>query len=604
MEEKKENDMNFIINLKNEIELDIQKLVYRLDTNGLIKFILVMFENELFNQEYEKNQANLFYKEDISEELSYVLYLKLNHFNKKLNLLKIENIDYIKFVKKNNEILNQLLELLKARSIIREMDIYITKQGYTLSIVNNVISVEHPIKNFQHYYQMGYLRNTLENITIGFNVYDEKEIKFENMSESFNEHLFKLTKIIDYEIKYHRSVKEAIIFRINPQGLAKLHRILTDEHDMRYNQIMSKYLDNIGMNINDKCTKKGNLKWIDLVFFSIVLQYLVTYMNKIIDEKSTSERMKINSKVHLMSNSYKGDFFYTILHDINSEITQKDVQAFLSKFSTNIEKVSGRIDLQFMPIVKAKEFSFILFNTFSMVDLARAYIKNFDIALDDQGKKFENVVLKVLSKHFDNIHSSIKYKDNDNKEGEIDICIIGDKNIYFIECKNNLHPISASTASTNYKNFLKSTEQVEQSENYFNMDRKGFLKKHLKIEIDNIEEYVVHKVVIMSNRNISGLNYKGISFRDIYSLDKLLDDGVLKEYTRVPGESKKLEKKIYMYKNRTDFNEIDFLNYLSEKSIYFEVLNGLAKKIYNEAKYKQYILRESMYAFDLIEPRN
>ena len=601
MEKKRENDIDFIIKLKNEIELDIQKLVYKLDTNGLIKFILVMFENELFSHENEKIQANLFSKEDIAEELSYVLYLKLNHLSKKLNLLKIKNTDYMKFVQKNNEILNQLFELLKARSIIREIDIYITKQGYTLSIVDNVISVEHPIKNFQHYYQMGYLRNTLENITIGFNAYDEKGMKFEKVSELFNDHLLKIMQIVDYEIKYHSSPKEAIVFKINPQGLAILHKFLTDEHDMRYNQIMNKYLDYIGMNIFDKCTKKGNLKWVDLLFFSIVLQYLVTSMNKIIDEKSTSERMKINSKVLLMSNSYKDDFFYKILHAINYEITPKDVQAFLSKFSTNIEKVSGRIDLQFKPILKVKESSFILFNTFSMVDLARAYIKNFDMALDDQGKRFENIVLKVLSKHFGNIYSSIKYNDTNNRKGEIDICIIGDKNIYFIECKNNLHPISASTASTNYKNFLKSTEQVEQSENYFNMDRKGFLKKHLKIEIENIEEYVVHKVVIMSNRNISGLNYKGISFRDIYSLDKLLDDGVLKEYTRVPGESKKLEKKIYMHKNKTDFHEIDFLNYLSEKSVYFEVLNGLAKKIYNEAKYKQYILRELLYAFDLIK---
>jgi len=594
-------DIAFVTNLKNDIELDIKKIVNKLDTNALVKFILIMFENELFSPSNLAIQSSLFSKEDIAEELSYVLSLKVSVLNSKISLGKVITADYFKFTKKYHEQLNSLLELLRARSIVREIEIYITKQGYELSIKDNIISVEHPIKDFKHYYQMGYLRNTLENITIGLNTQNNGSMKFENIFDMMNNHFLDTMPILNYEIRSEGTTKESIIFSIDAGGIANLHRFLTDEHDMRYNQISNKYLEYIDANINDNCTKKGNIKWIDLLNFSIVLQYLITYMNKVIDEKSTSQRMKINSRLLLFTNTQKSEFILEILQTINPEIIQKDVQAFLSKFSTSLDNSTGRIDLQFQPIVKVKEHSFILFNTFTMVDMVRAYIKNYNISLDDQGEKFEGVVYEKLSKHFNQIYPNIKYLDETKKKGEIDICIIGDKHIYFIECKNNLHPISASTASTNYQNFLKATDQVAQAENYFNLNRIDFLKKHLQLKIEDIEEYTLHKVVIKSNRNIAGLNYKDIAFRDIYSLDKLLGDGCIREYTQIPGENKKLEKIIYMHENKKSFQEIDFINYLSEKSIYFEVLNNLIKKAYKEVNYKEYIIRDSIYAFDILK---
>lgn len=592
-------DIEFVTSLKNDIELDIKKIVNKLDTNALVKFILITFEDNLFSPSNLSIQSSIFSKEDIAEELSYVLSLKVSAHNNKISLGKIINTDYFKFTKKYHEKLKSLFELLRARSLLREIEIYIIKQGYKLSTKDNIISVEHPIKNFKHYYQLGYLRNTLENITIGLNTYNGGSMKFENIFDMVNNHLLETMPILNYEIRSEGTAKESIIFSLNARGIANLHRFLTDEHDIRYNQISNKYLEYIDANITDNCTKKGNLRWIDLLNFSIVLQYLITYMNKVINEKSTSPRMKINSRLLLFTNTQKSEFILEILQTINPAIIQKDVQAFLSKFSTNLDKSEGRIDLQFQPIIKIKDHSFILFNTFTMVDMVRAYIKNYNIALDDQGKKFEGVVYEKLSKHFRRAYQGIEYLDETKKKGEIDICIIGDKHIYFIECKNNLHPISASNASNNYKNFLKAIDQVEQSEKYFNLNRVGFLQKHLHLKIEDIEEYTLHKVVIKSNRNIAGLNYRGIAFRDIYSLDKLLGDGYIKEYSQVPGENQKLEKIIYLHENKKSFQEIDFINYLSEKSIYFEVLNNLIQKAYNEVNYKEYTIRDSIYAFDI-----
>lgn len=587
------NDLQLIKKFKNEVEMDIDKLLKKISINQLIKFILVTME-DLFNHEYF-----IFSREIIAEEFSYLLYKKLDKDKNKINLFKIINEDYTKLLENNKNLFSNLTSLFMARNIIRNMEIYIEKQGYIIDNRNNIIKIKHPINGLQHYDMLGYLRNSLEGSNIGFESISKRKLSLNDILEIATK--YESMSAIKHEIRSANTEKELIIFQFEPVYLANLTKIITNSHDSKFNQVMSKYFDNSQIKLTDKCTKKGNMRWIDLFNISLVLDYISLYISKIIKEEATSDRMANNSKLLLMTNKQLENFFSDIFTELNSDINANDIKNFIGRFTINIFNDTKRIDLQFTPILKVEERSFVLFNTFSLTDIMRAYINNNNLALDDQGQKFEDEVYKRLKIGFpeNKIFTSIKYSDYYEKKGEIDICLIGKKSIYFIECKNSLQSISASSATNNYEYILKAKLQLEQVEKCFNIDRNKFLKKYCNLNISNIEEYSLYKIIILSNKNISGLNFNNIAVRDIYSLDRLILNGVIN--TLSMNEKKEIEivDSVSLYENKINFQEIDFINYINNDFIFFDKLNKLAQKKINHEKYKNYTFESFDYFVDM-----
>lgn len=591
------SDLELIKQLKINIEQDIDKVIKKIDINYLLKYILITLE-DIFNPLNILNLPSGFAKEAYIEELSYVLYKKLEKNLKKLSLYKIISSDFALFVHEKHDVLQELSNLLIARHEARDMEVYIDKQDYKLINEDNILSIEHPIQKFQHYYKLGYLRNVIESHYIALHSLTENKISTSDILDAATKYDF--MQIMKYEIRDENTYKEMIIFGLSPDHITNLTRFLTNEHDAKFNHIMNKYLSNSQINIMDKCTKKGALRWIDLLHISIILHYISLYISNTIKDKSTSERMANNSKLLLMTNDEVNKFFFEIFITLNEEIEMKEVKNFLSRFTTKLIENTKRIDLQFYPIVNIENRNFVLFNTFSLTDIVRAYINNNNLALDGQGSRFEKEVYEKLTIAFpsNKIFHSTKYKNNDDEKGEIDICLIGDKNIYFIECKNSLHSISASSATNNYAYVLKAKSQLEQAEKYFNNDRNLFLSKHFKIDIDDISRYDLHKIIILSNRNISGLNFENIAVRDIYSLDRLIMSGDINTMSINSNKEVEIVKKISLYENKKTFKEIDFIKYINDNFIYFDEINKLAEKSANRVQYKEFILESFNYYID------
>lgn len=350
---------------------------------------------------------------------------------------------------------------------------------------------------------------------------------------------------------------------------------------------MHKYLSNSQIDFYDKCTKHGCMTWADLFNFSIVLEYISVFISKTIDDNSTSIRMSVNSKLLLLGNDEVFDFIKLIFMQINNKISDKEIKNFIGRFTTDILDVSKRMDLQFNPIIKIGKHSFVLFNTFASTDLVRAYINNNNVALDDQGNKFEDEVLGRLKKHFRYTKNNIEYTYG-QQAGQIDICIIGNKNIYFMECKNRLHPISATSSINNYQYILKAIEQLQRAEEYFNSDRNAFIHTHFNISVEDIEGFALHKVIMLSNRNCSGINHQDIAVRDIYSLDKLLESGYINVFNAGVDGKNELLNSISLYENNFSFQEVDFVNYISKNSKYFNVLKAIVSNVEYAIDYKEY----------------
>ena len=171
-----------------------------------------------------------------------------------------------------------------------------------------------------------------------------------------------------------------------------------------------------------------------------------------------------------------------------------------------------------------------------------------------------------------------------------------------MECKNRLHPISSNSSITNYEYIMKAKDiQLPKIIGYFEEDKKAFIKKYFAQEIEDIDEYKIYKFILLSNRNISGLNIDDIAIRDIYSLERILDIGFL-EIGKISDEDKNkiiINEKIYYWENEEYFQERDLINYHSNNSKFFNLFQQMIFKDSRDYEYNGYILRDKFFTSDL-----
>jgi len=583
------NDIELVKKIKKDVENDISNLVNKLNTHSLFVFIIESLE-DIFNPVSNRTNKFLnFTNEELAEELSYVLSLQNSKKLYKALLSPSEKID-----KKN---IYQLISLLQIRNIVKDMEIYIGKQDYYLNkkmLNKNILLIDHPVLELKKSYKSGYLRDSNARRTENINAEIQNELQASNTMEFFLKQ-----NVLNYKIKDLGTLKERILFDLNHRATAQIIPLIKSKEQQLSVYDFKEYLDNSNISLNDRTTKNGNIRWIDLINFANTIYYISYFINWIIENKATTIIMKENSKFILFDFKKLFELFTGIFKELNSEITEKEVKNFINRFKTKLNS-SNRIDLQFKPILEIDvktQYCFLLLNTFSKVNLISAYLSKIPI-IADQGERFEKKVFKLLQDKFSNIYESIKYTDFNANKSEIDIFLIGNKTIYIFELKNVKPPISATSSSSTYEHMQKALKQLEQSKEYFNKDRNGFLKKHLNISLDDIESYQLVQAILFSNRIFSGLDYNGTAIRDIYSLQHLLEIGYI-EKSIVESRSIIENKKASLYQNNSSFQEIDFIDYLSKDSEYMSFFSDNIFYTPTQIKYKDYIFQIDNYVFEI-----
>lgn len=485
--------------------------------------------------------------------------------------------------------------------MITDFKIYISKQGYILNIENNVITITHEIDNYIKYYKLGYLRNVMQDMYTSMMSIKNNDSNFIKVVQKFFEKQLPFFEIMD---------KDTSIERVRFLFSEPLFNILTNikdgNSDYRICSSFNEYFSNSDIYINDKCIKSTNIRWIDLLKFTVGISNITIFMDNTLKEQCSKNSVMFNNSILFPApDSLVLELFTLLFSQINKDITSQDIKKFIKKFTTDLTKsrLNDKIDIQFKPIVKVHEnFNLLLIRTLSATNLIRAYLSNHEFGLDEQGNKFENIIENDFLKCFQDVKKSLKFKDKQNEQGEIDICVLGNKNIYFIECKNRLHPISATSATGNYEYIIKaSKEQLPKAVNYFNEDRNVFIKKYFNKEIIDIDDFTIHQVVMLSNRNVSGLNIDNIAIRDIYSLERILEVGYAQQGYISKDDEKEFDdtfEKIYFWENKVSFQESDLVDYLSSKSKFFSSIENIAIKQVREENYKEYILEDFTYAYE------
>jgi hypothetical protein len=594
------NNNDIIHKIEEEINNDIKVIVNKLEAEKLLTFLLMQQEIMFSTLEGEKPE----YKEKLSESFSYTINL-IKHY-KKIKPNKLQNYNISEYINLKREILDKLTSLLFTKSKISDFKIYIYKQGYKLNIVDNTLTVTHEIDDYIKYYKLGYLRNVIEDMYMSMMAQQNNNVDIIPIIQKTFERQIDFFKIMD-----KGSSTERIRFLFS-EPLCNILTNIKDKHtDYRINTSFSNYFINNNINIKDRCSKSTNIRWIDLLKFSIGISNISMFMDNTIKEQCLDNSIMFNNSILFpVPDASILEVFQMIFKEINKDISENDIKKFIKKFTSDLtkSKIDDKIDIQFKPLVKVSEnFNYLLFRTFGATNMIRAYLSNHNVGLDDQGNRFEETAKKTFSTCFSNIKDNIKFKTKDNQEGEIDICIIGDNNIYFVECKNRLHPISASSSISNYEYIIKaSKEQLPKAVNYFNENRTLFIQKHFNKSIDDVESFNIYKIVLLSNRNVSGLNIDDVAIRDIYSLERILDIGYSTMGYASNKDNSPFEEnaeKIHFWENKSSFQEIDLINYLSKESTFFKFLEeNIAIEQKREFHYKDYTFSDFVYAYEAFKP--
>lgn len=581
--------------LQNSINEDITVIINELNAEKLILYILQDREY-LFSPILNELSLNA-NREVLLECYSYILSEILT--TKEINYLNLFDFNISEFITKNNNELIKLKTLAIIRRKIKDFSIYITKQNYKLIVKDKVLTLSHNIENFIKYYNIGYIRTSLADLNLSMTSLANKKFDVEDAILKIYEKDYKFSELIDIGTPLAR-----IRFYFSDFLFNILASILTVEVEYKINSAFHNYFINSDINMEDKCFKLSSIKWIDLLKFTMITSGLSNLMQKVIKEKSNGDKLIIeNSILYGYPYSILFEVFSLIFKSINSDIKGKDIKAFIDAFTTDLTNPKGTLDIQFRPIVKVEDDTYyVSFNIFSGVNIVRAYITNFNISLDDQGVKFERYVKDLLENFFINIISNKKFKTSNGVNGDIDICFLGEKSIYFMECKNRLHPISSNSSITNYEYIMKAKDiQLPKIIEYFEEDKKAFIKKYFNKEIENIDEYKIYKFILLSNRNISGLNIDDIAIRDIYSLERILDIGFL-EIGKISDEDKNkiiINEKVYYWENEEYFQESDLINYQSNKSKFFDLFEKMIFEDSKDYEHNGYILRDKFFTTDL-----
>jgi hypothetical protein len=590
------NNNDIIHEIEKEINNDIKYIVNKLDAEKLLTFLLMQQEIMFSILEGEKPE----YKEKLSESFSYTINLVIHY--KKIKLHKLQNYNISNYINLNKETLDNLTSLLLTKSKISDFKVYIYKQDYQLNIVDNTLTLTHGIDDYIKYYKLGYLRNVIEDVYLSMMASQGSDVNFLKVVQKAFERQIDFFKIMD---------KGSPIERIRFLFSNILCNILTNlkDHntDYRINTIFSNYFINNNIDIYDKCSKSTNIRWIDLLKFSIGISNISMFMDNTIKEQCLDNRIMFNNSILFpVPDESILEVFQLIFSEINENISEVDIKKFIKSFTSDLtkSKIIDRIDIQFKPIIKVGEnFNYLLFRTFGATNIIRAFLSNNSVGLDDQGSKFEETVKNTFLTCFSNVKDNIKFKTKDNQDGEIDICVVGNNNIYFVECKNRLHPISASSSISNYEYIMKAAkEQLPKAVSYFNENRTLFIQKHFKTTIENIDNFNIHKIVLLSNRNVSGLNIDDVAIRDIYSLERILEVGHISMGFMSSNDSVSFEEnsqKIHFWENKSFFQEIDLINFLSRESKFFKfIIEKIAVQQERNFHYKNYTFSDFVYVYE------
>jgi len=254
------NNDTLLLTIEKEIDNEIKIIINKLEPEKLLIFLLIQQEITFSTLKDEITEN----KEKISECYSFTINL-IKHY-KEIKLHKLQNYNITEYISLKKDIIDKLVSLLLIKSNLIDFKIYLSRQGYSLIIEENILSLTHTIDNYIKYYKLGYLRSLIEDMyqaTMSIQNNDSNLIKV--LQKSFEK------QIGFFEKMNENDNIERIRFLFSKPLFNVLTKIKDANTEYRINSAFNNYFSNSNIDITDQCTKSTNIRWIDLLKFTIAI---------------------------------------------------------------------------------------------------------------------------------------------------------------------------------------------------------------------------------------------------------------------------------------------------------------------------------------------
>jgi hypothetical protein len=547
----------------------------------LLVYIDFRFNSNLYiSDEQDKNSLGSFSNEEVSEGISYIIFLYDKIIGIKSDINYMINADFIL----SDDI--EKIVLLACKMIkMQEWELHTDFLSYEINLVGHDILIFDPSTTFEKSIMLGYINNQMQEELLYYQ-------GFKSFKNTPNEPVT-FTDIIDITLT---KLGEDIIEDIDDGNLSRFRFKFPEPLLKSYNSV--KFVDEIltlmyhskeyFMDADELAKKKITSKCTveDILLF----QRPIRFMNAITNSLLKNEMNKKNRKKVLQSlvphMTYAG-----LKQVISTSITDSQKVDELIELFTFKNKY--KLDLQYTPFITASQgvyFPSTIIAKSNMVrnSIAYSHMINNQVVNDDDGLE---PLVKTCAKYFDNAG----YKTLTNKKfvyhsqkGEVDVIVETDTDLILIECKSPLLPVNLFEMRASIEHIEKANSQLDLSQRAFKDPI--FYKDFYKNNGISIKKRNIYTCIIFGNRLFSGFKESKHPIRYVHELSNVLEKGVISSDF---GTWSIWESDNYQHK--------DLINYLNNDTAFSNyTFDAMYKKI-KSMHIKGYKVSFASYALNVIE---
>lgn len=517
------------------------------------------------NNASNKNKLESYSHEEISEGISYIIYLYDTNIGIKEDCNYIALPEYVS----SEEIEAQILLACKINQL-QEWEISIDYFDYKLRTTNNKEAFIFDSKElFEKSLRLGYIKTDMQGAIF------HKQNDLACIDKDFS--LFEGTKIIKSKFKNElmTSIEAGKLSRFRfefPEPLFvpfQNHNILFKEECLTLAYTAREFIMDFDEVSDKKITNHCSLK--DVLLF----QRFFVLMNSLAADILFKQSNK-NKVIRSLIPYFRKEVLIELLTKFVGDKVK--VEELMDLFTYN----KGRkLDLQYTPFLQLSNGigfsnSVIVKSNLLRNCIAYSYSSNNKIVNQDD----KETLVRECEKVFSERHSEYKVFANkrfkyDGQDGEVDVLVVSENDIIVIECKAPLNPTSNFELRASYDHVNKAVKQLDHCKAAFS--DKAFRKSFLKDLKVAEKPRNIHTCIVFGNRLFNGYEVSGHPIRYVRELDMILNNGhVFSEFG-----------KWRVWKNE-EFMQRDLISFLSSQhpliTINFEAMEPRQEYMYVKSR--------------------
>lgn len=465
-----------------------------------------------------REDLNQYSNEEISEAVSYLIYLFVEEKGFKTTVIPWLDPDYIL-----SDNLNRLILLACQRNLLMEWEATVDCLRYSIETDGKNVTICDPDGQLEKSLRIGYVKTSIQRDL--FNWLDLKEAPI---------YLVALTQKIVGSLGdtiFKQCQEDKLLKRYRMECPAQLLEPFIPKKDGPLELFAEEYAE-IDFAVHEQTFRNAS-----------IFDQMVTDHCSVVDLIRFKRFFILTNTAQQWLFARKKDDIRTVIRSILPVMTKGGLLTYLSKFVGSTKKANeiiellswdgrGRLDLQYTPIIKMDECHYFVATDIlissniirNSIMLARS--KSALVTPDGQNDPLERFCEDSFRDcpYPYGMRANVKYR-YQGRDGEIDFLAWSDTRLYIIECKNAIMPTSSHEIRATYEHIKKASRQLDLSMEALSSD--SVQKTYFSQWKISRGKRTIHTCILLGNRIFTVPNGLKHPIRYAYELNMVLTSGII-----------------------------------------------------------------------------